>query len=134
MAKLSARFASLDSNTMQASGDNLQVKLDGAGGLTSTASGIKIAAAGVANSMLADEANIAYLNQTETIAAVWSFGSNLPTATADPTTANQLCRKAYVDAVAQGIDAKASVRVATTAALASCTYSNGTSEIGRAHV
>ena len=93
-------------------------------------SGIKIAAAGVANSMLADEANIAYLNQTETIAAVWSFGSNLPTATADPTTANQLCRKAYVDAVAQGIDAKASVRVATTAALASCTYSNGTSGVG----
>lgn len=130
MAKLSARFANLDSNTMQASGDNLQVKLDGAGGLTSTASGIKIAAAGVTNAMLADEANIAYLNQAENIAAVWAFGTNLPTATADPTTANQLCRKAYVDAVAQGIDAKASVRVATTAALASCTYSNGTAGVG----
>jgi len=130
MAKASARFMSLDGNYLQASGDNLQVKLDGAGGLTATGSGIKIGAASVANAMLADEANIAYLNQTETIAAVWSFGANLPTASADPTTANQLCRKAYVDAVAQGIDAKASVRVATTAALASCTYANGTAGVG----
>lgn len=61
-------------------------------------------AGSIAFSKLADYANIARLDETEIIAAVWSFGTNLPTVTADPSTDNQLARKAYVDAVASGDD------------------------------
>ena len=44
-------------------------------------------------------------------------------------TTNSLANKAYVDQVAQGLDAKPSARVATTANL-SATYSNGTAGVG----
>jgi hypothetical protein len=44
-------------------------------------------------------------------------------------TTNSLANKAYVDQVAQGLDAKPSTRVATTANL-SATYSNGTAGVG----
>tara|TARA_B100000959_G_scaffold34553_2_gene32858 strand:+ start:21810 stop:23858 length:2049 start_codon:yes stop_codon:yes gene_type:complete len=40
-------------------------------------------------------------------------------------TADSLVNKTYVDAVANGLDVKKSVRVATAAALAACTYNNG---------
>jgi hypothetical protein len=40
-------------------------------------------------------------------------------------TTDSLTNKAYVDSVANGLDVKASVRVATAAALAACTYNNG---------
>ena len=38
---------------------------------------------------------------------------------------DSLANKSYVDSVANGLDVKASVRVATAAALAACTYNNG---------
>ena len=44
-------------------------------------------------------------------------------------TTNSLANKAYVDQVAQGLDAKPSTRVATTANL-TATYSNGTAGVG----
>ena len=40
-------------------------------------------------------------------------------------TTDSLANKAYVDSVANGLDVKASVRLATAAALAACTYNNG---------
>ena len=40
-------------------------------------------------------------------------------------TSDSLANKSYVDSVANGLDVKASVRVATAAALAACTYHNG---------
>ena len=50
---------------------------------------------------------------------------------ADPTTPDQAATKRYVDAVATGLDLKASVRVATTTVLPnSPTYSNGASGVG----
>jgi len=72
-------------------------------------------AGSIAFDKLADSANIARLDQTETIGAVWGFGANLPTASANPTTGTQLARKSYVDSVAQGLDIKDSVKGATTA-------------------
>ena len=44
--------------------------------------------------------------------------------------ATQQSIKAYVDSVASGLDVKDSVHLATTAALAACTYANGTSGVG----
>lgn len=50
---------------------------------------------------------------------------------ADPTSPQDVASKAYVDAVVQGItDVKLSCRVATTAALPSVTYANGTGGVG----
>jgi hypothetical protein len=52
--------------------------------------------------------------------------TNLATPTLDTDAAN----KGYVDSVAQGIDVKGSCRVATTAALPTVTYANGSSGVG----
>jgi hypothetical protein len=52
-----------------------------------------------------------------------NFNSQRITSLADPTGAQDATTKAYVDAIAQGLDPKANARVATTAALASNTRS-----------
>ena len=52
--------------------------------------------------------------------------TNLATPTADSDAAN----KGYVDSVAQGVDIKLSCRVATTSALPTVTYANGSSGVG----
>jgi len=49
---------------------------------------------------------------------------------ATPTGANDAANKEYVDSVAQGLNIKASVRVATTDALPAYTYNNGTAGVG----
>ena len=51
------------------------------------------------------------------------------TVTQDPVSSLQLATKQYVDSVAQGLDAKASVRNASTVAF-TATYSNGTAGVG----
>jgi len=52
------------------------------------------------------------------------------TSVAAPTQDSDAANKAYVDSVAQGLNIKASVRVATYAALPSYTYNNGTAGVG----
>lgn len=49
---------------------------------------------------------------------------------ADPTSAQHAVTKAYADSIAAGLDPKASVRAATTTALPSVTYNNGTGGVG----
>jgi hypothetical protein len=59
-----------------------------------------------------------------------NIGTGLISTTGVPTADAHLANKKYVDDVAQGLDVKASVHVATTAALAACTYNNGSSGVG----
>ena len=49
---------------------------------------------------------------------------------ADPTGAQDAATKAYVDATSSGLDVKDSCRLATNAALAASSYSNGSSGVG----
>lgn len=59
-----------------------------------------------------------------------NLGAGLISTTAVPTADAHLVNKKYVDDVAQGLDVKASVHVATTAALPTSTYNNGSSGVG----
>ena len=70
------------------------------------------------------------LDQMAAPTADVSFNSRKITSLADPVSNQDAATKAYVDTVAQGIHSHTSCRVATAAALPSCTYSNGTSGIG----
>lgn len=122
MAKIASKWLYLDSQSLEDNGSgSLRVKV--AGPIERTANGLSIAAGGVTNAMLAgsiafdklaDYAQIARLDQAENIGAVWNFGANLPTASADPTSANQLCRKAYVDSIASGLQPKTAVTAMLT--------------------
>lgn len=49
---------------------------------------------------------------------------------ADPTSAQDVVTKAYVDALVQGLSPKEAAKYATTTALPSCTYANGSSGVG----
>jgi len=115
---MNAKWINKDAQSLENDGVNLRVKVDASGALERTANGLNIKNGGVTNDQLAgnidfeklaDNANIARLDQDETVAGNWNF-TNAPTASADPTTDNQLVRKAYVDAVAQGLDIKPSVK------------------------
>ena len=75
------------------------------------------ASANIATSKLADGAKVAFLDGSRPLTADWALGSFKLTGLADPTSAQHAATKNYVDSVASGLDFKASVRVATTAAL-----------------
>ncbi len=131
MSKTAAKFVNYDPESLFNDSGALAVLLDPAGELEKDTDGIRIAAGSVAFDRLADAANIARLDQAENVAAVWNFGSNIPTTSANPTSDSELARKAYVDLVVQGIKAlTVSARAATTTALPACTYSNGSSGVG----
>jgi hypothetical protein len=118
MSKMNAKWINKDTQSLENDGANLRVKVASTGALERTADGLNVKTGGITNDQLAgniafeklaDSANIARLDQDETIAGNWDF-TNAPTSSADPTTDNQLARKAYVDAVAQGLDIKPSVK------------------------
>jgi hypothetical protein len=131
MTLMDAKWLKLDSQSLENSSGNLQVKVDATGALQRGTNGLDIKLLGVTDGMLAgsisfsklaDANNIARLDQTETVAQVWTFTS-LPQSSATPTVDTDLVTKVYADSIAAGLDPKASVRVATTADLASWTPS-----------
>lgn len=70
------------------------------------------------------------LDQLAAPTASVSLNSQKITNLGTPTADNDAANKGYVDSVAQGIDVKGSCRLATTAALPTVTYANGTSGVG----
>jgi hypothetical protein len=70
------------------------------------------------------------LNQMAPPTAALDVNAQRITNAADPTTPQDLATKNYVDSVVSGLDPKASVQLATTAALAANAYSNGASGVG----
>lgn len=69
------------------------------------------------------------LDQMAAPTASVSFNSQKITGLAEPTAASDAATKNYVDTAIQGLDPKASAKVATTANL-TATYNNGTSGVG----
>lgn len=130
--KVSAHYIILDVQSMEANGDNLQVKLVAADAIERTSNGLRIKVAGIADShlagniafaKLADSAVIARLDQAETITAQWDFPAGTP-----PTIGGKVVStKEYVDAVAQGLEKKTTVRVTSQAIaeLAAYTFTAG---------
>ena len=59
-----------------------------------------------------------------------SLGGFKVTNVGAPVSGGDAANKTYVDAAIQGLTIKPTARVATTAALATCTYANGTSGVG----
>jgi len=74
------------------------------------------ASAAIATSKLADAANFIMRGGGVAFTADQSMGGNQLTSVGDPATGTDAANKNYVDAVAQGLNVKLSVRVATTAA------------------
>ena len=77
---------------------------------------ISLAAGGITDTHVNASAAIAYTKLAAPTAAV-SFNSQRITNVADPTAAQDAATKSYVDAAANGLDWKSSVRVASTANL-----------------
>lgn len=70
------------------------------------------------------------LNQMAAPTSALDVNGQQVTNAADPTSAQALATKNYVDSVVSGLDPKASVQLATTAALPTNTYANGASGVG----
>jgi hypothetical protein len=70
--------------------------------------------AAMSGSSLSDSANIAFLNVSSPITALWTFNSVLPTSTVAPENSTDLTTKAYVDNAIGGLSWKEAVEAAST--------------------
>lgn len=102
--------------------------------ITYDANGLVTAAVDATTADIAENTNLYYtdvrvranrLDQLATPNTDVAWGSHKITGLLDPTAAQDAATKAYVDSVAQGLSAKASVRLATAAALPTNTYLAG---------
>lgn len=96
-------------------------KLDG---VTATTAELNTVAGVTAGTAIANKALVVDASKNLTL------GAGLISTTGVPTADAHLANKKYVDDVAQGLDVKASAHVATTEALPSVAYNNGSSGVG----
>ena len=85
------------------------------------------AALTITETQITDGSLLARVGGNETITGAWAFSN--PVTVATPTAAGHAVTKSYVDDVAQGLQTKPAVEVATTTNL-TATYSNGTAGVG----
>jgi len=134
MGKFKAKWISLDSGTLQANGDDIQVKLDndtlsaGANGLyIKTVSGSVITPGTIADNAFTNvfvKADGTMSDGSSVLSGDLNFNSTYKvTGLATPTVASDAATKAYVDARDSGVDPKESVKGTTTADI-SGTYSS----------
>ena len=79
---------------------------------------------------VAVDSTVIRTNGANAFSADQSMGGNKLTNVGTPTSASDAANKSYVDSISAGLDPKASVRAATTAALPASTYNNGTGGVG----
>src|SRR4051812_10610908 len=84
------------------------------------------AAAAIATTKLADSANFVLRGGSVAFTSDQSLGGNKLTNVGTPSASTDAATKGYVDGLAQGIDTKLSVRLATAAALPSNSRSSNT--------
>jgi hypothetical protein len=138
MSKMKAKWINLDSNTLSAAGDNLAVHLDNdtlsadAGGLfINSVSGDVIAAGSIPDSAHTNpllKADGLFTDGTGVFTGSIDLNGNSIVNLVAPASPLDGANKAYVDAVAQGLDTKSSCTVATTVSAAGSyvtTPSNG---------
>lgn len=124
MSKMKAKWINLDPNTLEASGDNVSINLDNdtlsadSGGLfINSVSGDVIADGTIADSAFENalvKSDGTFTDGTSAFTGDLDLNSNNIVNLADPSDDQDAATKAYVDAVAQGLDTKDSCRVATT--------------------
>lgn len=78
---------------------------------------------------LSDAADVIKSDGSVAFTADQSLGGNQLTSVGDPANPQDAATKAYVDAIASGLDLKPSVRLATAAALPANTYDGGTKRL-----
>ena len=120
MAKMHGKWLKTNPNTVkvEANGD-VSVFINDSDAIEATTEGLKVKALGIRDShlegniafeKLADNSNIGRLDQAETVVNDWTF-TNAPKTSAAPVEDDDLARKAYVDAIAQGLSPKNAVRI-----------------------
>ena len=105
-----------------AHGANVTIGIDGTGEISTSTGNLTIDSTG--GTVTIDD------NLTISASKTIDMGANKITNIADPTAAQDVVSKAYVDAVKTGLDIKDSCTVATTADDTGLTYANGTAGVG----
>ena len=105
-----------------AHGANVTIGIDGTGEISTSTGNLTIDSSG--GTVTIDD------NLTIAASKTIDMGANKITNIADPTAAQDVVSKAYVDAVKTGLDIKDSCTVATTADDTGLTYANGTAGVG----
>jgi len=115
-------FTGVVDATVGAHGKNVTIGIDGTGEISTSTGNLTIDSTG--GTVTIDD------NLTITASKTIDMGANKVTNIADPTAAQDVVSKAYVDAVKTGLDIKDSCTVATTADDTGLTYANGTAGVG----
>ena len=122
IAGTTGTFSGVVDAQVGAHGANVTIGIDSTGELSTSTGNLTIDSAG--GTVTIDD------NLTISASKTIDMGANKVTNIADPTAAQDVVSKAYVDAVKTGLNIKDSCTVATTADDTGLTYANGTAGVG----